>query len=59
MDSGLLNKYVNNWVMLSSDRQKVLAFAKTVKALLSKLKKKNKTEGILHFVLPNNGTYAP
>ena len=60
MNSALLNKYVNNWVALSPDRQRVLAFAKTVKSLLTKLKGKDTgKDNILHFVLPNDGTYAP
>lgn len=42
--------YENKWVVLTSDRKKVVASAKTIKALEKKLKGIKKEEVILHWV---------
>ena len=60
MDSGLLNNYADKWVLISSDRKKVLAAATDLRTLINKIKKvKNKKDAIYHYVLPNTGYYAP
>lgn len=57
--SNILETYVNKWVALTSDRQKVIASASDLKKLDLKVKKANIDGVIYHFVLPSNKSFSP
>ncbi len=57
--SNLLNSYVNKWVALTSDRKRVLASAKDLKILDTKVKKSEFKDVVYHFVLPFDKSFSP
>lgn len=59
MDAKLSVKYPNKWVALTSDRKKVVAWARDIKSLDKKVEKMIDKEVVYHHVLPSNGSYAP
>lgn len=57
--SSVAKTYVNRWVALTSDRQKIVASAKNLKQLDIKVKKANFKDVVYHFVLPFDRFYSP
>ncbi len=57
--SSILEKYVNSWVALTSDRKEVIASAVDLKKLDLKVKKANFKNVIYHYVLPLDKSFSP
>ena len=57
--STILSSYVNKWVALTSDRNRVVASAKDLKKLDIKVKKAKLKDVIYHYVLPFDKSFSP